>query len=44
VNSRLISIFTALWLTGLLHAEKLTPVRVAALTCEHLQNPTGIGV
>src|SRR5471032_12887 len=32
------------FLTTLLHAQNLSPVRLAALTCEHLQNPIGIGV
>ena len=43
VNSRLFSILAALLLIGSLHAENLSPVRLNALTCEHLQNPIGIG-
>jgi alpha-L-rhamnosidase len=43
VNSRLFSIFAAFLLIESLHAENLSPVRLDALTCEHLQNPIGIG-
>jgi alpha-L-rhamnosidase len=43
VNTRLFSILAALLLAGSLRAENLSPVRLDALTCEHLQNPIGIG-
>jgi alpha-L-rhamnosidase len=44
MTCRLFSVFAALLLAGPLHAEKLSPVIPGALTCEHLQNPIGIGV
>ena len=43
MNSRLFSIFAAFLLIESLHAENLSPVRLDALPCEHLQNPIGIG-
>ena len=41
--SRLFSFLAAFLLIGSLRAEDLSPVRLYALTCEHLQNPVGIG-
>jgi alpha-L-rhamnosidase len=41
--SRLLSFLAAFLLIGSLRAEDLSPVRLYALTCEHLQNPVGIG-
>jgi len=41
---RLFSVLTACLLAGPVHAENLSPVRLYALTCEHLQNPVGIGI
>ena len=42
--SRVISILAALFVIGSVHAENLSPVRLYDLTCEHLENPIGIGV
>jgi alpha-L-rhamnosidase len=43
MRSRLFSFLAAFLLIGSLRAEDLSPVRLYALTCEHLQNPVGIG-
>ena len=40
----LVSLLFALAATGPLSAQPLSPVRLDALTCEHLTNPIGIGV
>ncbi len=40
---RLFSMLAACLLAGSAHAENLSPVRLYALTCEHLPNPIGIG-
>jgi alpha-L-rhamnosidase len=37
-------LFAASFATNSLLAENLSPVRLTALTCEHLENPIGIGV
>lgn len=41
---RVISLLAALFVMGSVHAENVSPVRLDALTCEHLSNPVGIGV
>src|SRR5690348_280408 len=40
---RLLFLLVSLALAGSIRAENLSPVRVDALTCEHLTNPVGIG-
>jgi len=40
---RILSLLAVLCVVGSVRAEKLSPVRVEALTCEHLVNPVGIG-
>jgi alpha-L-rhamnosidase len=41
---RAFSILAALFVISSVHAENLSPVRLYALTCEHLENPIGIGI
>jgi alpha-L-rhamnosidase len=43
MNSRSIFVAAALLLAGSLAAQTVSPVRLGALTCEHQQNPLGIG-
>ena len=43
MTRRLLLIFAALCVMSLAHAEKLSPVHIDTLTCEHLTNPIGIG-
>ncbi len=40
---RIVHLLVALCVMGLARAETLSPVRMDALTCEHLTNPVGIG-
>ena len=42
--SRFCSFLAALFVIGSVHAENLSPIRLYALTCEHLENPIGIGI
>jgi alpha-L-rhamnosidase len=41
---RVFSMLATLFVIGSVHAENLSPVRLYALTCEHLENPMGIGI
>ena len=43
MSRRFLSLLAALCLMGSAHAENLSPVKIDALTCEHLTNPVGIG-
>src|SRR3954466_2649796 len=43
MKHRLLLLLAALCVMGVARAEKLSPIRVDALTCEHLTNPIGIG-
>jgi alpha-L-rhamnosidase len=42
--TRLWSLLAAFSLTGLLHAQTVSPLRLGELTTEHLRNPIGLGV
>ncbi|HEV2436484.1 MAG TPA: family 78 glycoside hydrolase catalytic domain [Verrucomicrobiae bacterium] len=43
MTRRLLCLLAALCVAGSIRAENLSPVRVEALTCEHLTDPVGIG-
>ncbi len=43
MTRRLLCLLAALFVAGSIRAEDLSPVRVEALTCEHLTHPVGIG-
>jgi len=43
VTRHIVSLLAALCVAVSAHADNLSPVRVDALTCEHLSNPIGIG-
>ncbi len=43
MNSRFCSVLVASVLAGAVHAESLSRAQLYALTCEHLQNPIGLG-
>ena len=43
MSRRILSLLAALCVAGSVRAENLSPVKIYALTCEHLSNPAGIG-
>jgi alpha-L-rhamnosidase len=43
MSRRILSLLAALCVAGSVRAENLSPVKIYALTCEHLTNPVGIG-
>jgi alpha-L-rhamnosidase len=43
MSRRILSLLAALCVAGSVRAENLSPVKIYALTCEHLSNPIGIG-